>query len=64
MNVSVPGVPKTNLSLVVDPAPQGAPTAPPPEPATEPQSTVAEPVKRAYPPPTELPTQEGPKGLR
>src|SRR5258708_1566680 len=37
----------------------------PPEPASAPVGSVAgPPIKRAYPAPPELPTQEGPKGIR
>jgi autotransporter strand-loop-strand O-heptosyltransferase len=59
---------KPPLSLVADPlasvAPQAPASAPP---AGSPGSAAAasgEPVKRAYPAPAEVPTQEGPKGLR
>jgi autotransporter strand-loop-strand O-heptosyltransferase len=55
MNVAFP------LSIVRDPTAQSVPEPFAPAAAAEP---APEPVKRAYPPPTELPTQEGPKGLR
>src|ERR1700686_2495717 len=42
------------------PSPAAAPSAPPPPVASSP----SEPVKRAYPAPAEVPTQEGPKGAR
>lgn len=72
MNVAVPGVAKPVLSVVVDPDLQSVPDAPPsssPVSVVEPQSgsitePTSAPVKRAYPPPAELPTQEGAKGLR
>jgi autotransporter strand-loop-strand O-heptosyltransferase len=49
--------------ISVPPAPTVA--AEPPASATEaPGSATAPPVKRAYPPPAEIPTQQGPNGLR
>src|SRR5262245_52628552 len=61
-----PSVQKPGLSLVLDPMQQAAP-APTPAPAV-PVSAPAEgsgsaPIKRAYPAPSDLPTQVGPKGL-
>ena len=69
------GAPKPGLSLVLDPlAPVGpAPSAPatpaqPPAPqapqTAQPEASASAPIKRAYPAPADLPTQEGPKGLR
>jgi hypothetical protein len=70
---------KPGLSLVLDPvapvppastpaapAPQAAPTTPPSDaaPADQPEASGSAPIKRAYPAPAELPTQEGPNGMR
>ena len=67
------------MSLVLDPVEQvtPAPTGPgasssaataeaQPQPtqAAQPEASTSAPVKRAYPAPADLPTQEGPKGLR
>jgi hypothetical protein len=66
------GAPKRGLSLVLDPvgpvapanpAPAAAPQ-PAPAPAAQPDAEASAPIKRAYPAPAELPTQEGPKGMR
>src|SRR5262245_35123323 len=68
---STPGA-TPRLSLVLDPLPPAtlAPSAPAatspvaPSLATEsPPAVAPEPVKRAYPAPSELPTQQGPKGM-
>jgi autotransporter strand-loop-strand O-heptosyltransferase len=72
MNVAVPGVAKPVLSVVVDPASQsvaGAPTSLSSAWTVDPQSafitqSAAASVTRTYPPPAELPTQEGARGLR
>jgi hypothetical protein len=69
------GAPKPGLSLVLDPvapvaAGLSAPATPaqPPAPqapqSAQPEASAAAPVKRAYPAPADLPTQEGPKGMR
>jgi autotransporter strand-loop-strand O-heptosyltransferase len=58
---------KPDLVIVPMPAPEqvSAPAAPaPPEAAAPAESATQPPVKPAYPPPTDLPTQEGPKGIR
>src|SRR5258708_26174688 len=51
--------PPLNVEMPVrtDPSAAATPSAPA-------QSASAPPVKPAYPPPAEVPTQEGPKGLR
>jgi len=72
MNIAAPGVAKPVLSIVVDPAAQSVADAPPSllsASTVEPQSgfiteSAAASVKRAYPPPAELPTQEGARRLR
>ena len=70
--------PNPGLSLVLDPvAPVGqaastptaqAPTPPEPTspapPAAEAEASASALVKRAYPAPADMPTQEGPKGMR
>jgi autotransporter strand-loop-strand O-heptosyltransferase len=46
------------------PSPQAQPTPPPTSPAPAAAQTSAQPPKRAYPAPAEVPTQEGPHGIR
>ena len=69
------GAPKPGLSLVLDPlAPVGPAPAAPATPAQSPTSQdppaaqaaapASAPIKRAYPAPADMPTQEGPKGMR
>src|SRR4051794_23867392 len=73
------GAHRPGLSLVLDAAPAPAPAqvatelaGTQPAPAAQPaaptaaatESSGSAPIKRAYPAPAELPTQEGPKGLR
>ena len=66
---SLPVASKPGLNLVLDPVAPTArapstPTSTPQAPGSEPVAAASAPVKRAYPAPAELPTQEGPKGMR
>ena len=56
----------SNLKLVSENVAIAAPTPAAPGPARRPplETATAAPVKRAYPAPAEMPTQQGPKGLR
>ena len=64
------GAPKPGLSLVLDPVapvqPASSTSAPASQaaPAAHAEAPASAPIKRAYPAPAELPTQEGPKGMR